>query len=465
MAANRPIMDRRALLSGLGGTLVALTGCVGSGPDSGPATNGTEDGSTSDGGGPSASLSVELRTVPHVVTTYEPSPSRGIDPEHVVPEPEIPDALRDPLAAALDGGFETDDPAEALLSVVDEFRAYGELKPYVEVDGTRYAFDPTLPTFVAELSDETTDEYDEGRVFREAREREDIDSEAVETFVDALTAYGTNVARREYRRCDPPEAIEPFLDEYDFVEDQFGVSRIETSVENEDPPHAITARELTEADAWGRPVVDESALDDEVVAFFERALASDNRKPALTTPDRSQFFADEVPDAYGDVAAEYDDPPYYRIDGTVYAVIVGESRYERLPVSASVATSEDAARQFTLTAAPAPENAAGDAEEPYTVRSRGALPSALWVIHDGERHALDVVETEGISDPQPDRPDGEALASLGAGDDIAATYAVPETLPAGTYVSRGLFLLSWGVPGETPDGHGSYPFELEIAIE
>jgi len=465
-------MDRRALLSAIGGSVAALSGCAGVDPGAGPTPNGTDDGSAgadgegSDGGDESAaSLDVELRTVSHVVTAYEPSPSRGIDPERVVPESEVPAALRDPLAEARDGRFETDDPSDALLAAVDEFRVYdrGELRPYVELDGTRYAFDPRLPTFTAALADEEPEGYDEDRVLREAGRRGDLGSEAVERFVNALTAYGPNAARGEYRRCVRPDAVAAFLDEYDYLEDGRGVSRIETTVENEEPPYAITARELTERDMWDRPVVDESALDCEVVSLFERALASSHREPALTTPDRSQYFADDVPDAYEEFAAEYEDLPYYRIDGTVYSVFVGEPRYDRLPVSVSVAPSEDANRQFTLRVAPAPENADGDAEGPYTFTSRGALPSALWVVHDGERTELDIVETEGIEGPRPSRSDGEALESIDAGDELAATYAVPEDLPAGTYVSRGLFHVSWGVPGQTPEEHGAYPFELSIA--
>ncbi|OYR49881.1 hypothetical protein DJ73_16595 [Halorubrum sp. Ea1] len=472
-------MDRRALLSAIGGSVAALSGCAGADPGVGQTPNGTDDGSAaadgerSSGGDESgASLAVELRTVSHVVTAYEPSPSRGIDPAHVVPESEVPAALRDPLAEARDGRFETDDPSDALLAAVDEFRVYdrGELRPYVELDGTRYAFDPRLPTFTAELVDEEAEGDDEDRVLREAGRRDDLGSEAVETFVTALTAYGPNAARGEYRRCVRPDAVAAFLDEYDYLEDGRGVSRIETTVENEEPPYAITARELTERDMWDRPVVDESALDGEVVSLFERALASSHREPALTTPDRSQYFADEVPDAYGDVAAAYDEPPYYRLDGTVYDIIVGEPRYDRLPVSVSVAASESAAseapdRGFTLTVAPAPENADGDAEGPYTFTSRGALPSALWVVHDGERTELDIVETEGIEGPRPSRSDGESLESLDAGDEMAATYAVPEGLSEGTYTSRGLFHVSWGVPDRTPDEHGAYPFELEIAVE
>ncbi|QUO47227.1 hypothetical protein [Halorubrum ruber] len=464
-------MERRALLTAIGGSAVALSGCAGeAGPD--PGTNGTDGGAngtddrSDDGDGTTGSLVLELRPVPHVVTAYEPSPSRGIDPEYVVPESEVPDALREPLAAALDGGFETDDPSDALLAAVDAFRVYdrGELKPYVEIDGTRYAFDPMLPTFTAELADEPAEEYDEERVLREAGQR-DLDDAAVETFVNALTAYGPNVARGEYRRCVRPESVAVFLEEYDYLEDGRGVSRIETAVENEEPPYAITIRELTDGDLWDRPVVDEAAIDDEVVAFFERALASDHRAPALRTPDRSQLFADDVPDAYEAFAAGRDEPVYYRIDGTVYSVIVGESRYDRLPVSVSVAPSEDAARQFSLTVAPAPENADGDVEGPYTFTSRGALPSALWTFHEGERRSLEIVETEGVEGPQPRRSDGEALESLTAGDEMAATYRVPSDLPTGTYASRGLFHVSWGVPDQTPSEHGSCPFELAIAVE
>lgn len=469
-------MDRRALLSAIGGSAAAFSGCAGDDAGADPTSNGTkdgpngvEDGSNGDDGEPNASLDVELRTVPYVVTAYEPSPGRGIDPESVVPESEVPAALYDPLAEARNDRFETDDPDDALLAAVDEFRTYdrGELKPYVELDETRYAFDPTLPTFVAALADEEAEEYDEDRVLREARRHDDLGSSAVESFAHALTASGTHVPRSEYRRCDRPEAVAAFLEEYEYLEDQYGVSRIETTVENADPPYAIETRELTEADMWGQPVVDESRLDDEVVALFERAIASEHRAPALPGDDRSQYFTGDVPDAYGDLAAEYDDPPYYRIDDAVYDVRVGEPRYDRLPVSVSVAVVEDADRAFTLTIAPAPGDADGDvdATEPFTVTSRGALPSALWMVHDGGRRSLDIVETEGVEGSQPSRSDGQALESLHANEEIAATYDVPGALPPGSYVSRGLFGVSWGVPDRTPDERGMYPFELEITVE
>jgi len=172
------------------------------------------------------SLNVELRTVPHVVTTYETSPNHGIDPEHIASEADISTALCDLLDKALNDGFEMDNPDEMLLAAIDEFRVYdrGELRPYAELGGACYAFEHILPTFAAKLADKEAEEYDEERVLREARERDDLGSAAIETFLDTLTAYGADVARGKYRPCDRPERIAAFLDKYDYAEDMVGVS-------------------------------------------------------------------------------------------------------------------------------------------------------------------------------------------------------------------------------------------------
>lgn len=465
-------MDRRALLSAVGCSFVGLSGCTGSDDtDTTPSTNETPAGDTNDetqaetDDETAAAIDVERQRPEYVVHTYEPAKGRGIDPDDIVPEDEIPTALRDPLAEARDGTFETDSASDALLAAIDEFREFGrgKLKPYVLLDGTRYAFDPTVPTFVAELTDEDLDDYDEDRLLGE-EERLDLDSEPVAEFVKALTASGTHIPRDEYHRCVVPEAVSEFLDDYDYLADHQGVSRIVTTVENEDPPYTITIRRLTEETMWGRPVVDESELDDELVAFFERALASPHRKPALTTPDRSQYFTDDAPDAYGDLAEKYDTPPYYRLDGTVYAIAVGEPRYDRIPVSVTITEPDDADREFTLTVSPAPERVDADVEGSFTFTSRGALPSALWVFHDGERWPLEIVETDGVDGPAPSRPDSEVLETVDMGDEISATYAVPADLPEGTYVSRGVFSVSWNVPDQTPGERGTYPFELRIAV-
>jgi hypothetical protein len=129
-----------------------------------------------------------------------------------------------------------------------------------------------------------------------------------------------------------------------------------------------------------------------------------------------------------------------------------------------IAASDDADRAFTLSVAPAPGDADGDAQGPYTFTSRGALPSALWVRHAGERRPLEIVDTN-VDHSWSSHSASDVLETVVAGGDIASTYAVPADLPVGTYVSRGLFGVSWGVPDQTPGEHGMYPFELEVTIE
>lgn len=459
-------MNRRALLATLGGSLVGVAGCTST--DTTPIV--TEDGTLTERAdtydhSPSdtpmeteASFGVELRRVEYVVNAYEPSPSRGIDPDDIVPEEEIPAELRETLYDARDGGFETESISDTLLVAIDEFRnsVTGELKPYVELDSQRYEFDPAVPTLVAELEAETLDDYNEDRLLR-ADERWDFESEEVQAFVRALTADGTHVPRSNYRRSVVPDAVTTFLDEYDYLEDQNGVSRIKTTDRHADPPYTISMHELTAQGMWDRPVVEEDALDDELVAFFERALDSEHRKPALPSPDRWQYFTDEVPDAYSDIAEKYDSPPYYRLDGTVYSIAVGQPIYGRIPVSVNVEETGDASRRFTLTVSPAPGKLDDEVEGPFTFTSRGALPSLLWIVHEGERFLLNS-ERDG-------RHDHEALETIRESEALSASYTVPEDLPEGTYVSRGEFSLSWSIPDQTPGDQGSFPFELLITIE
>lgn len=491
-------MRRRALLTTVGCTVVGVAGCTG-GTDrtdtprdesptetdrptatGGPTTtdaDGTEtpgepettDTPTADG--PDGPIDVEFRQVEYVASAFPVSASRGIDPDHVVPEDEIPTALRDALLVAReDGRFETDSVSEDVLAAIDEFRGShsGTLYPYVELDGSNYEFDHTTPTFVAELADEDLDEYDEDRLLP-ADERWDVEPEEVEAFVRTLTASGTHVPRAEYRRSILPDAVAEFIERYDYLEDHQGVSRIRTTVRHEDPPHAIEVTALTEADMWGRPVVDESELEDQLVAFFERVLESEHRAPTLPSTDRSLYYADDVPDSYSDLVE--DDAPYVRLDDTVYAFGAGQPVYDGVPVDLSIEEGDDR-REFTVTVSPAPENADSAVQDNFTFTGPGALPTVLWVTHDDQRHLLDSPAYERAKwRPRDTSPDGDplpinqVLETASPRDEIAATYAVPEALPAETYVSRGLFNISWSVPDQTEGRYAAYPFELLITVD
>lgn len=495
-------MRRRALLALAGSSLAGLAGCTtGNGDPTDPSDSGrtataterrtatetptpltTEEIEPPDPGtetpehetdppgdtdttdeGPDGPIDVDLQTVEYVAGAYEVSEGRGIDPDDVVPESEIPPALREALFAATDDGrAEFEDASDEMLAAIDELHAHDE--GYVELEGTRYEFEHTFPTVVLELADEDLEEYDEDRLLTED-ESHDLDSEAVDAFVTTLTAQGTHIPRAEYRRCIVPPAVESFLESYDYLEDHRGVSRIERSVRHGSSPHAIEVRELTDEDMWGREVVDAASLDDDVVAFIERVLESDHRAPAQASVDRTQYFTDDVPESFLDVFG-HRDFPYVRLDGTVYSVGAGRPRYEGVPVEVTVEEHDDD-RKFALTVSPAPDRADTEVEDSFTFTARGAFPSVLWVTHDGERHLLESPDYEKSKWRRADgerRPSNQVLETADPADEFAATYTVPAELPAGTYVSRGVFRISWSVPGQTEGEHASYPFELRITV-
>jgi hypothetical protein len=491
-------MRRRPLLAIVGSSVATIAGCSsrndGDNPsstdeeptdkdgsdtpseadDSVPPEQTTQNERPTEGDETAASISVDLQTVEYVASTYEPPTGRGVNPDDILPEEDIPTVLREALYEARDGTFETDTASEAMLTALDELRQSNNVEhyPYVELDGTNYRFEPTFPTFVAELGESDLDEYDEDRLLRED-EHKKLESDAVEEFVDKLIARGTHFPRDEYRRFVRPDAVTDFLAKYDYLEDSSGVSRIETTVRNQEPPFTIELQELTEEDMWGRPVVDEAELDDTLVAFFERALESDHRGPAQTSVDRTQYFTDDVPDAYFEIVEGYIDQrefPYFKLDGTVYSISVAETNYDGVPVTVSIDEHEEG-RAFDLTLSPSPENAATDIEDSFTFTSRGALPSVLWVTHGGERYLLDSPDYEkdrwrdAPDDPERDRrPSNQVLETADANEKISATYTVPDELPDGTHVSRGEFNISWSLPDKIQGERAAYPFELLVTV-
>jgi hypothetical protein len=476
-------MHRPALLALTATALAGAAGCNADGhggTDTTPTTEPTDsprprteaDATPT----PRGSLQVELEHVKYGPMAYRVTESSGIAPDEIVPIEAVPSPFRAPLQAAVDGGYETDDVSKGMRAAIDEFRRYArtDIGPYVRIDGTSYEFDARVPTFVAWLADENAADPDPERVLGEDERR--FDSDAVDAFVRSLRARGTHVFRNEYRACVVPAGVGECLDQYDYITDYKATSPIRTERRNTEPPFTVEVRPLTDEDLWGRPIVDGADLAPEVRSFLRTVIDSDHRSPAQL-PNRSVYFADEVPSAALSLHDRWDEAQYYRIAGGVYGFGVGSSDYESVPVRVTVeehpAADSNEAPAFTVTAIPDAEAANGPVatDGTFTFTGEGGLPSVLWVTHDGERIRLpsDAYERDKwrtVADAPSDdpRPVNEVLVVTDHGEPLAATYRIPDALPPGTYVSRGLFRVSWNIPGQTPGGHGSYPFRLRITL-
>jgi len=488
-------MRRRAFLAASSGSLLALAGCSGD-------------------GGKESSLDVTLEPVSYLAGAARPREirQREVDPDDVRAEDEIPAVLREALYDALDGGFETDSVSDELLAAVDELRSprgnHALLRPYVRLDGTLHFFEPKFPTLVVRLADETVEdgEYDpDDTITHDAVDggHDDLSGEA-EMLVERIAWDGTpNRARVPYRVSRVPEGIESFLDRYEYIEDERGVSRIEVERRHWEPPYTIEIRELGDEHRYGRPVIDEDDLGTDLRRFLRGVVSrsGDDPSPPYTT--------DEVPAAYFERIGTGDPrtDPFVRIDGTVYYVGVTESAHDRLPVDASIEpapSGEDGQLQFTMTVEATDSgpdtSVAGDG--PVELFSHVGLPSVLWIRHDDERHLLNSdayeypVDSERVTTTATDAAmllqaggqefelmqaetenestrwsldldverirETTVVEPLPVGDDLSATYDVPAAVPEGTYTARGFFGATWD------DGTGTqqelYLFEVELSF-
>lgn len=436
---------------------------------------------------------------------------RDVQPDDIRSIDEVPEALQGPLRQAVDGQYATDDVSDALLAVIDDFRDpkdnYRLDAPAVRIDGTAYVIEARVPTLVVELTGTDAAPADAAAVFpRERINADDLDP-AVQNLVNRLHYRGPNAPRLSYRTSAVPEAIQDFLDEYDYLEDSQGVGRIATERRNADPPYTIDVRELTLEDRWGRPVIDGATLDPDLRAFVREVLAASRELPS------EPYLTDSVPDGYFEhlqPTGDFGTDPHVRLDDSIYHVHVTEGEHKRLPVdvsAAAVGSGDEGRHRFEVTVAATGEGPDPALESGESVELFGhvGLPSVLW-IDDGEEHHLlrsDAYEhsvatnstaqtstkaallltvgdrdlevlsaerrtqaTEWALDLDVDAVrETTVFETLPVGSELTATYAIPETVPAGTYASPGFFGVMWGGEAGNREREGIYPFELDIGLE
>lgn len=471
-------MDRRHFLLLAAGGVSGLAGCGAWGREASPDAPGSPSPGTTDAGpGDDAGrIEVGVETARYLVTAYERTPAhRAIEPDAIVPESHLPDPLRSALESARADGYETDDVSEALLAAVDRFRRHGpgyRFEPYVRLDGTPYAFDPTVPVFVARLEFDVEDADPARAVGYDDLERFD---EPVRDFVRTIGAFTAESPRDAYRISVVPPSVRTFLDRYEFVDDPGSVGRIETERVDPGPPYSIELRELTTEDLWGRPVLDGGSLPDDLRRFLAAAAASDRRAP-VHPPLRSEHRTDEVPEAYFDRLRSDDGSrldPYVALDGTVYAFRVRDVDRSKLPAEVSVtAGSSEDRPSFTVEVVPSEAGPKPDVEGTVEFESRGTLPSVLWVETGADRHLLPSDAYESIRWEPAEEPSAVdrrvrnvARESISPGDELTATYRVPDGVPAGTHRAWGRFDVKWT---DAATGRRyprlAYPFQVVLTV-
>jgi hypothetical protein len=476
-------MRRRQTLLLAAGCLAGVAGCGGRtpvadtrSPTDEPHGDGDATPSPTPTDGP-AHLDAALETPSFLVRSYEQTPNeRAIDPGGVVPVSALPAPFRTALEAARDapdGRFETDTVTEPFLSAVDRFRHNdGEyrFRPFVSFDGTPHAFDVTAPVFLARLAPDvddpdpalTADEEDLGRFDEPAR-----------GFARTLGAYSVEVPRAQYRVSTVPPSVRTFLSVYDYLGDSLGVGRIDTERFDPGPPYSVSVRELSAGDLWGRPVLEAGSLSGSLRQFLSAAVRADARAPVYS-PLRTEYRADQVPDAYFErYQVPGDRNPYVRLDGTVYAFRLWPVAPERVPADVSVAPGPEAPgdeRSFVLTVTPSARERKPDVDR-VELETAGALPSVLWLeTGDGRvllpSDAYDDVEWERAeSGPVDKRVGNVARVELASGESVSATYRIPGDVPAGTYRAYGRVGVSWTDPvTDRPHPTAEYPFRLDLAV-
>lgn len=460
-------MNRRHYLSVAVGALSGLAGC---GSDHSPSTvpapttsEPTTDANPTTAPKTDAGLAISIETSRYLVRSFaQDQDQRAIERDDIMPLSDIADPLQSALEAAVEDVFQTDEVGSELLAGIDRFRLHGggyQFEPYFSINGTSYAFDPTVPVFVADLQD--VEDPDPDRTVNQDEVQEF--AAPVRDFVHTIGAFGTNVARVEYRLSVVPPSVEQFLERYDFVRDAIGTGRIVTERVDPGPPYTIHANELTAEEIWGRPVLTAASLPDDLRRFVEEVVTSD-RRTLVYPASETEYRTDDLPSGYDEHLGSAQGPgPYVELDGTMYAFRVTEVHREHVPLGVSVASI--GSDTFELTVAPSQAGSKPAVEGSVEVASTWSVPGPLWVHAGAHRHRLDRVDA-AVGDPAGDDTSPVADAetvSIRADEELLATYRVPPGVPAGIYRAWGLVRVSW-VAAESNRPGLTWPFPFQVVL-
>ncbi|WP_276301307.1 hypothetical protein [Halorussus lipolyticus] len=321
----------------------------------------------------------------------------------------LSDREREVVAAALSGGYETDDPPEWLAE-------FASGTPFVERSGTYYRLDDTFPTY---------------RVTAEA-----VPAGEVEGDVATYDEYERAVTREEYvmsglLRVARREAVElgyvwpslrGFFENYAAARYHGEVVAFSVAVEDAGPPFRLSASEVPVSEAAGGPVWRADAASAAVREIVRRAGQA-----------RGAYGFNRAPPGLLDALREH---RYVLLGGTFYTSYVESRGSPRISVSAEV--RDGLLRLAARNRGDSAVRLSSGAPRPFgVVRCRpkggsdGDSGSLLWTDAYAES---DHVRTEGRAVELAS--DVAVVSTLAPAEEVAETYAVPD-LPAGEYVVAG----------------------------
>lgn len=368
------------------------------------------------------------------------SPRRRIRPTDSLDRPAA-----SAVASAVDGGYETADPAPELASFRDRTE-------FVSHDGDTYRLSDTFPRLVV-TAEETDATAGNGSVASADRFYETVGRHADANGDGFLARARTDgVVER-----DPDPRFRDFFDAYDAVEVRGRRFQFSTTYRDSGAPYSLTAEPLSEAAVRTEGSVALADLDEPVRSRFRDAIDDLESEDAAGSPPYG--LVDPSPGLVTNVRAA----GRLLADGTVYDVDAWPLDHLPLSVTATATESgigfKDPGRiTFTLeNTGDRPLSVYGGSPQPFG-RLRYRPPEG------GKARSLYSTDerTSTLWPTVASRDSGGRDDELGGGQRRSAEYAIggdARGVPPGTYAVHGSFRVHSEFRG------GSVPFRVVVEIE
>jgi hypothetical protein len=427
-------VNRRALLSAcaLGaGTLLSTTaGCLAR--DESPLSDGGADEPSSAGDRRLEVVSVETPT--DAVRLNDLGTSPGV----AVPAIEsLSDRKRQVVTTALDDRYETDAPADWLVSFLSE-------TPYVRRDGVYYELDHTLPRYTITATETTADAVD-GQIADDEAYREAVTHDGV-VFSGLL-----RIARQEgFTTVDLWPSLREFLDTYEAVRYRGDLLTMSLSVDDGGPPYTVTGRRIAPTD-----------LTDESV--YDASEASDAVKEAVRAAGETRgVYAGDIPETLLDAVAAHQ---YVYLDGTFYWA--GVENRGALPVDFEATVTQ---AEFSESSVPNLHLAlVNRSKQDVSVFSGAPAPFGVLRLESVDDDGTVLLWTDAYRDNKHVGTDGKSVTMiqdiglttpLPAGERLERTFEVVDTPAPGEYVLRG----NVGIEYPDSDDGGSLAYRVTVRV-